>query len=106
MPTEPETPTLAQIVNAAVDVADPHGGDDAVAEFQARFEDRDEPVTAVADVEEQLIEAARAIDLDGDSRALDIAVKVATYLAFRRDLLGNTGAEEIIRLAEKAESDR
>jgi hypothetical protein len=102
MPTEPHTPTLAEIVRAAVDVADPAGGDDMVAELMTRFEDRDEPVTTVDDVEEELAEARRIIDREGDSEALRNAVAVATYLAFRRDEL-HADADELIRRATAAE---
>jgi len=102
MPTEPQTPTLAQIVRAAVETADPTGADDAATQLLTRFEDRDEPVTAVGDVEEQLLAARGAIDLDGDSEALTTAVAVATYLAHRRDQIGSD-REELIRLATRAE---
>ncbi|MFL5896117.1 MAG: hypothetical protein ACJ76Z_13535 [Thermoleophilaceae bacterium] len=102
MPTEPETPTLAEVVRVAVETADPTGADDAATELLRRFEDRNEPVTAVADVEEELAEARGAIDLDGDSEALATAVAVATYLAFRRTEL-NADREELIRLATRAE---
>jgi hypothetical protein len=105
MPMEPHTPTLAEVVRVAAEAADPTGEDEAVAELVVRFEDRDEPVTAVEDVEEQLAEARGIIDLDGDSRALTTAVSVATYLAFRRDQL-DTEPEELIRLAERAERER
>lgn len=102
MPREPETPTLAEVVRAGADAADPTGADEAVTELITRFEDRDEPVTTVGDIEEQLIEARRAIDLDGDSQPLATAVAVAIYLAFRRDELGSD-PEELIRLATRAE---
>lgn len=102
MPREPETATLAEVVRAAAEAADPTGADDAVTALITRFEDRDEPVTTVGDVEEQLLEARRAIDLDGDSRPLATAVAVAIYLAFRRDELGSD-PDELIRLATRAE---
>jgi hypothetical protein len=102
MPTEPQTPTLAEVVRVAAETADPDGADPAVTDLITRFEDRDEPVTAVADVEEELVEARGAIDIDGDSRPLAIAVAVATYLAFRRDQI-DSEPEELIRLATRAE---
>ena len=102
MPTEPHTPTLAEIVRAACEAADPAGEDDRVTDLLRRFEDRDEPVTTVADVEEELAEAHRIIDLDADSEALSNAVAVATYLAFRRDQI-NDPADALIRRATKAE---
>src|SRR3954451_12542077 len=102
MPTEPHTPTLAEIVRAACEVADPSAGDDRVSELLRRFEDRDEPVTTVEDVEEQLAEAHGIIDPDYDSEALSNAVAVATYLAFRRDALRADPAD-LIRRATAAE---
>jgi hypothetical protein len=83
-------------------VADPTAADDRVSELLTRFEDRDEPVTAVQDVEEQLAEAHGIIDPEGDSEPLRNAVAVATYLAFRRDQL-NADPDELIRRAIAAE---
>ena len=102
MPTEPHTPTFAEVVKSAADVADPTGADDRVTELIMRFEDRDEPVTAVADVEQELAEAHGIIDPDRDSTPLVDAVAVATYIAFRRDQIGDDPQELIVR-ATKAE---
>ena len=102
MPTEPHTPTLSEVVSRAAEVADPTGADDRVTELLTRFEDRDEPISAVDDVEEQLAEAHGIIDPDRDSEELSNAVAVATYLAFRRDEI-NGDAAELIRRANKAE---
>jgi hypothetical protein len=102
MPTEPHTPTLAEIVRAACDVADPSAADERVTDLLTRFEDRDEPVTTVVDIEEQLAEAHGIIDPDGDSEPLRNAVAVATYLAFRRDQI-NAEPDELIRRATAAE---
>ena len=102
MPTEQHTPTLAEIVRIGSEVADPSGSDDRVTELITRFEDRDEPVTAVGDVEQELAEAHGIIDPEGDSEPLRNAVAVATYLAFRRDQL-NADPDELIRRATAAE---
>src|SRR3954447_20990691 len=104
MPTEPEDPTLAQIVHRAVEVADPEGRDEATAALLARYEDRDEPVTAVADVEQDLAEASGAIDSEGDSPALAMVVATAVYLAYRRTELDDD-RESLLRLAARAEFD-
>ena len=101
MPTEPATPTLAEIVRVAVETADPSAADPTTTDLLTRFEDRDEPVTAVADPEEVLLEARGAIEPDG-TEALNTAVAVAIYLAHRRDQIG-TDREELIRLATRAE---
>src|SRR3954447_17739913 len=102
MPTEPHTPTLSEVVRRACEVADPSGADELVTELLTRFEDRDEPVSAVDDVEQQLAEAQGIVDPDGDSEPLRNAVAVATYLAFRRDQIG-ADPDELIRRATAAE---
>ena len=102
MPTDPHTPTLAEVVRAACEVADPAGADELVTELLTRFEDRDEPVTAVGEVEQELAEAHGIIDPERDSEPLANAVAVATYLAFRRDQIG-AAPDELIRRATKAE---
>lgn len=102
MPTEPHIASLSEVVRAACDVADPHGADDHVTDLLTRFEDRDEPVTTVPDVEQQLAEAHGIIDPDRDSEALATAIAVATYLAFRRDQI-RADPEDLIRRATQAE---
>jgi hypothetical protein len=102
MPTEPQPVTLAQIVRRAAEVVDPQGGDPDVADFAVRFEDDDEPVTAVEDVGERIAEAAGSVD--PDSGPVQVAAAVATYLAFRRDETGGE-PDELVRLAVRAEFD-
>jgi hypothetical protein len=102
MPTDPHTPTLAEVVHVACEAADPSGSDDRVTDLLTRFEDRDEPVSAVDDVEEELAEAQGIIDPDFDSDPLRNAVAVATYLAFRRDEIRADPAD-LIRRATAAE---
>jgi hypothetical protein len=102
MPTEPQPATLAQVVHRASEVVDPEGADRDVSDFFARFEDEDEPVTAVEDVEERLTEAAGALDPQEESGPLQVAVAVATYLAHRRDELPEE-PDELVRLAVRAE---
>jgi hypothetical protein len=102
MPTEPEPITLFQVVQRAVEVCDPDGADEDVAELLLRFEDSDEPVTAVADVEQRLAEAAGTMDPEGDNPVLQMTVATATYLAFRRDQLDDD-PDELLLLAARAE---
>jgi hypothetical protein len=102
MPTEPDPITLAQIVHRAAEVVDPDGEDADVTDFLVRYEDADEPVTAVEDVTERLAEAAGALDPQQESGPLQVAVAVATYLAHRRDELPDD-PDEIVRLAVRAE---
>lgn len=65
MPTGPQPPTLAQVAHRAAEVADPAGGDPLVADLYARFEDRDEPVTAIAAVESTVAEERTRAEFDG-----------------------------------------
>src|SRR3954464_13644912 len=98
MPTEPDPITLSQVVHRAVEVCDPAGTDADLADLFIRFEDADEPVTAVQDIEQRMAEAAGAPDPEGDIPSLQMAAAVATYLAFRRDQLAH-GRDEIPLLA-------
>lgn len=102
MPTQPHTPTLSELVRRAADVVDPAAADPAVTALVERFEDRDEPVTAVADVGQQLTEAREAIDPGPHEPAAVVATAVATYLAYRRDQVEDD-RESLIRLAVRAE---
>jgi hypothetical protein len=102
MPTEPDPITLSQIVHRAVEVCDPSGSDTDLADFYLRFEDSDEPVTAIEDIEQRLAEAAGALDPQAEIPSLQMATVVATYLAFRRDQLDEDG-EDLLRHAARAE---
>jgi hypothetical protein len=102
MPTEPDPITVSQVVHRAVEVCDSAGTDEDLADFFLRFEDADEPVTAVEDMEQRMAEAAGALDPEGDIPSLQMAAAVATYLAFRRDQIDDD-PDEILRLAARAE---
>ena len=102
MPTEPQPVSLAQIVRRAAEVVDPQGADDDIADFVVRFEDDDEPVTAVEDIEERIAEAAGALDPQQESGPIQVAAAVTTYLAFRRDET-REDPDELVRLAVRAE---
>jgi hypothetical protein len=104
MPTEPEVPTLAQVVHRAVTVCDPDGEDEGLARLLERFQDRDEPVTAEPDVESRLAEARGAIDPQDEDPGVLMATAVATYLAHRRTEIP-ADRDEILRLAARAEFD-
>jgi hypothetical protein len=102
MSTEPEILTLAQAVRRAVDVVDHEAADDALSSFLARFEDRDEPVTAVEQPDELFAEAAGSID--PDDPALHMAAAVASYLSFKRDQV-DAQPNDLLRRAAEAEYD-
>jgi hypothetical protein len=97
-------PTLAEVVHRAVEVADPDGAEEGPAELLRRFEDRDEPVTAEADVEQEIAEVKGAIDPQDEDPVVVMTAAVATYLAFRRTEIDRDRVE-LLRLAARAEFD-
>jgi hypothetical protein len=96
------TPSLAEVVNRAVEVCDPTGTSPAAADFEERFQDRDEPVTAPDDVKLELREAG--VDPEDEDPVAVMTVAVATYLAYRRTELARD-REHLLRLAARAEFD-
>jgi hypothetical protein len=105
VPTEPAPTTLAEIVNRAVDVVDPEGANDGVAEVQRLLEDRDEPASAIlGEVDDLLAVAAGTVDPQEEDPEVMMTVAVASYLARRRDEL-DADPEDILRLAARAEFD-
>ncbi len=104
MASEPAPPSLAEVVHRAAELCDPAGEQPAVWELVSRLQDRDEPVTAVADVAAELAETTARIEPAVDDPALEMTVAVAVYLAHRRDQL-DAGREDVLRLAARAEFD-
>jgi hypothetical protein len=104
MPAEPRPVTVAAVIHRAVEVCDPNGANDALAALLERFEDDDEPITAVEDVEERFDEAVNSIGDPESDPELAMAEAVAVYLAHRRDELG-VDPLELLRLAVRAEFD-
>jgi sirohydrochlorin ferrochelatase len=104
MPTDPAPVTLAQVVHRAAEVVDPDGADQDVVDLLVRFEDADQPVSSIDDVELRIAEGAGAIDPQEESGPVQVARVVATYLAFRRDEVAEE-PDELVRLAVRAEYD-
>jgi hypothetical protein len=108
VPTRPPSLTTFEAVRRAVEVCEIGETDDRLGELLARFEDADEPIRAVADVELWIDEVLEAIapdwqnlSLPSDS-SLAMARAVAVYLAFRRDEI-DSEATTLLRLAARAE---
>jgi hypothetical protein len=104
MPTEPEPVTLAQVAHRAAQVVDPDGGDPDVADLLTRFEDADEPISAIADIEARVGEAKGGIDPQDELPAMVMMAAVIVYLAHRRDEVDDV-PDDILRLAARAEFD-
>jgi hypothetical protein len=97
------TPTVAGVVHRAVQVCDPVGTDERLDDFLRRFEDRDEPVTALGDErDDRFFQVAHELEGQGTEAALLMAAAVATYLAFRRDEVDDDDVD-ILRMAARAE---
>lgn len=98
MGTEPRTPSLAEVVHRAVDACD--SGDAELGRLVEAFEDADEPITAVDDIEARLSTAGVEDDLTHP--AASVAVATAVYLAHRRDML-DAEDDDLLRNAARAE---
>lgn len=101
MPTEPQPITLSEVVHRAVEVCD-DGSSEGLDDLLLRFEDADEPIAAIEDVEERLNEALGPPDADEAEAPLTMARAVVTYLAHRRDEL-DAPPVELLRLSARAE---
>jgi|SRR5579884_1486185 len=101
MPTEPEPVTLAEIVRRAVEVCEDNTSQ-GLDELLERFEDADEPVAGIENVEAQLEAQMGPPEFDEDDGALTMARAVIVYLAHRRDELDEEPVE-LLRLAARAE---
>lgn len=98
MARNPDPLTLSDLVRRAVEAVDPDNDDPAVAEFEQRFEDADEPVTGFDNLEER-------VGFGGDDEpAVTMAQAIVLYLAHRRDLVEDDPADaELLSLAARAE---
>src|SRR5437763_728608 len=102
MPTEPAPVTLFEIAKRAVEIADPDGTDASLGDLLAQFEDADEPVTAIQNLEERVAIAVEGVDVEIDDPAVSTAAATILYLAHRRDEL-HGDPENVLRLAARAE---
>ena len=102
MPTEPEPLPLAQGAQRAVEVCDPERAEAALGDFLAQFEDADEPVTTVLNLDERVALASEGVDAQVEDPAVQMAGAVILYLAHRRDELDDD-PDDVLRLAARAE---
>jgi hypothetical protein len=95
---------MFEVVRRAVEVCD-DGTESGLDELLDQFEDDDEPISAIVDVEERLNEAIGPPELDEENAPLTMARAVITYLAYRRDEV-DAPPVELLRLAARAEFER
>jgi hypothetical protein len=102
LPTEPTPVSLAQIVRRAAEIVDPDDHDAAAGDFERAFEDADEPVAGLDDVEERVGTVLSELDPAVASGTLSIMGALTVYLSYRRDEL-HGHPDELLRLAARAE---
>jgi hypothetical protein len=102
VPTEPQPITLYEVAKRAVEISDPDDRDPKLGDLLARFEDDDEPVTAIENLEERVAIAVEGVDVEIDDPAVSMAAATILYLARRRDEL-HAQPERTLRLAARAE---
>jgi hypothetical protein len=102
MPTNPRPVSLFDVVKRAADVVDPDDEDAVVGDFELAFEDEDEPITAIDDVQDRVAEVLARLDPAVADGSLSVAAAITVYLSYRRDEL-HAPPQELIRLALRAE---
>ena len=102
MPTDPDPITLFQVVQRAVDIVDPTDTDPEMGELLRRYEDADEPVTAVIDLPGRIAGVLSDMDPEIENPGLAVAGAMILYLAHRRDTIGAEPAD-LLRLSARAE---
>lgn len=99
---EPSPVTLFEVVKRAAEIVDPDNDDPIVGDYELAFEDADEPISAIDDVENRVASVLAELDPAIANGSLSMAGALTVYLSFRRDEL-ETDDEELIRLATRAE---
>jgi hypothetical protein len=102
MPTEPQPLSLADVARRAAQICDPAGTDAVIGDYERQFEDADEPITAIQNLEERLALVSEGVDSDVGDPSIAMANAVVLYLAHRRDEFDDE-PEDILRLAARAE---
>jgi hypothetical protein len=102
MPTEPAPITLFEIAKRAVEVCDPDDRDERLSDLLVQFEDADEPVTAIDNLEERIAIAVEGVDVEIGDPAVSMAAATMLYLAHRRDELHDE-PEKVLRLTARSE---
>jgi hypothetical protein len=102
VPREPDPITLADVARRAVEICDPADEDAVLGNYFLQFEDADEPVTAIQNLEERVALAAEGVDANVDDPSIAVANAVILYLAHRRDEMDDD-PDDVLRLAARAE---
>jgi hypothetical protein len=102
MPMEPQPISLFEVAKRAVEISDPNDSDERLDRLLLQFEDADEPVAGIENLEERVAIAVEGVDVEIDDPAVSMAAATILYLARRRDELHDE-PHKILRLAARAE---
>jgi hypothetical protein len=102
VPTEPQPITLFEVARRAIEISDPDDTDASLGDLLLQFEDADEPITAIQNLEERVAIAVEGVDVEIDDPVVSMAAATILYLARRRDEL-HADPDHILRLAARAE---
>jgi hypothetical protein len=102
MPTQRRPISLFDIAKRAVEICDPDDRDSRLGDLLEQFEDADEPVTAIQNLEERVALAVEGVDVEIDDPAVSMAAATILYLAHRRDEL-HDAPTKILRMTARAE---
>ena len=102
MPNNPQPITLFEVAKRAVEICDPDDRDQRLGDLLVQFEDADEPVTAIQNLEERVAIAVEGVDVEIGDPAVSMAAATILYLAHRRDEL-HDDPDKILRLTARAE---
>jgi hypothetical protein len=64
---------VSDVVRRAVELCDPEGVDETLGRLEEQFEDDDEPITAVENLEERVAIAVDGADYDAENPAVAVA---------------------------------
>jgi hypothetical protein len=84
MPRDADPLSLAELIRRSIEVADPTVSDERLGDLAEQFEDDDEPVSTVDQLDEVLAEAELDVDAEGDDPSVALTIAVARYLAHHR----------------------
>ena len=104
MSTEPSPLTLFEVVRRAVQLVDPDDNDPTAGDYERAFEDDDEPIRAVDDIEGRVGEVLAELDPATNNGSIAMAGALTVYLAYRRDEVHVEPAKLLV-LAARAEWD-
>src|ERR1700748_634206 len=102
MPANPQPISLFEVAKRAVEICDPDDHDQRLGDLLAQFEDDDEPVRGVENLEERVAIAVEGVDVEIGDPAVSMAVATSLYLAHRRDEI-HDDPDKILRLAARSE---